>query len=163
MTERFDMTAASTLQCLVYVSKIAGSGLNNLRPTVRNILTQAQHRNARDHVTGLLVFNNSFFAQALEGEPNAVERTFGRISKDVRHTLPTILLKQTISERAFGAWTMCARQLSVLDNDILNSLEKRGAFPPGYGSGAQLLTQLQAIGRVHSAAFDRQSKDVHYL
>ncbi|MBC7770241.1 MAG: BLUF domain-containing protein [Phycisphaerales bacterium] len=145
------------------MSKIASSGLQNLHPTVRNILTQAQHLNARDNITGLLVFNSVFFAQVLEGEPETVTRTFGRISKDIRHTLPVIVLQQKISERSFGAWTMCARQLSQLDNDILNSMEQRGAFPPAYGSGALLLTQLQAIGRVHQAAFDRQAKDVLYL
>ena len=58
---------------------------------------------------------------------------------------------------------MCARQLSKLDNIILDSLDKQGSFPPSLGSGAKLLADLQAIGRVHQAAFDRQAKDVLFL
>lgn len=157
------MAVSPPLECLVYVSRIATGNEGDLRPIVRNILTQAQHLNARDNVTGLLAFNRSFFAQVLEGEAETIDRTFGRISKDIRHTLPTMVLRQPLSERSFGAWTMCARQLSQLDNDILDSLERRGAFPPAYGSGAFLLTQLQAIARVHHEAFDRQTKDVLYL
>lgn len=157
------MTRPTSLQCLVYVSKVSRTAAGELRSTVRNILTQAQHLNARDDVTGLLVFNHSFFAQALEGEPDTIDQTFGRISKDIRHTLPTIVLKQAVSERNFGAWTMCARQLSQLDNDILDSLERRGGVSPAYVSGALLLSQLQAIARVHYEAFDRQARDVLYL
>lgn len=157
------MTAAPRLRRLVYVSKITSRNAQDLHSTVRNILTQAQHLNARDNVTGLLAFNNSFFAQVLEGEPETIDRTFGRISKDVRHSLPTIVLEQAVSERSFGAWTMCARPLSQLDNDILDGMERRGAFPPASGSGALLLCQLQAISRVHYEAFDRQTKDVHFL
>lgn len=157
------MAGTALLQCLVYVSKISSGAASDLRSTVRNLLAQAQHLNARDNVTGLLVFNHAFFAQALEGAPDTIDRIFGRISKDCRHTLPTIVLKQAVSERNFGAWTMCARQLSQLDNDILDSLERRGSFSPPYDSGALLLRQLQAIARVHYEAFDRQAKDVHYL
>lgn len=157
------MARPTSLQCLLYVSRISSKFTGDLRSTVRNVLTQAQHLNARDNVTGLLVFNHSFFAQALEGEPDTIGQTFGRISKDIRHRLPTIVLQQTVSERSFGAWTMCARQLSQLDNDILDSLERRGGFPPAYGSGPLLLRQLQAIARVHYEAFDRQAKDVLHL
>ncbi len=157
------MAVAPHLHCLVYVSKISTGTARDLRSTVRNILTQAQHLNARDGITGLLAFNNSFFAQVLEGEEERIDRTFGRISKDFRHILPAIVLKQTLSERSFGGWTMCARQLSPLDKDILDSIDRRGGFPPAYGSGAALLSQLQAIGRIHQEAFDRQTKDVLYL
>lgn len=157
------MARPTSLQCLVYVSKISSNAAGDLRSTVRNILTQAQHLNARDNVTGILAFNHSFFAQALEGPPDTIDQTFGRISKDIRHTLPTIVLKRTVLERRFGAWTMCARQLSQLDNDILDSLERRYGFPPADSSGAFVLSQLEAIARVHYEAFDRQAKDVLYL
>lgn len=157
------MAGKLLLQCTVYVSRISPGQRDNLRPTVRNILTQAQHLNARDNVTGLLVFNSSFFAQALEGESETIERTFGRISRDIRHSAPVILLSQSIAERSFGAWTMCARQLSRLDNDILDRFDQRGVFPSAADSGTALLGQLQAISRVHHAAFDLQTRDVHYL
>ncbi|MET0544737.1 MAG: BLUF domain-containing protein [Caulobacterales bacterium] len=154
------MAEAAPLHCLVYVSKIALSERAHVRQTVLNILTRSQHLNARDNITGVLVFNQLFFAQALEGDRDSVDRTFARISKDTRHTLPALVLKRAIPERSFANWTMCARQLSKLDSDILDQLEQTGAFPPPIGSGVLLLEQLKDIGRAHQAAFDLQMQDV---
>jgi DNA-binding NarL/FixJ family response regulator len=151
------------LHCLVYVSRMAPVMSQNLQQMVRSILTVAQHRNAVQGVTGLLIFNQNFFAQVLEGDLATIEKSFGRISLDPRHTMPSVLLKTAIEDRSFGAWTMCARQLSKLDNDVLDRFERQGAFPPLPQSGARLLDQLRAIGRVHQAAFDRQNQDALYL
>jgi hypothetical protein len=157
------MPESNALYCLVYVSRIASAHRSRIRQVVREILTQAQHRNARNGVTGLLVFNSTFFVQALEGELEAVDRTFSQISRDVRHSFPTVVYKQPIAERSFHRWTMCARELSKLDNDILDRLEQRGAFVPTAESGASLLEQLRSIGRVHHAVFDQQMRDTLYL
>lgn len=154
------MTNKPNLHCLVYTSRIVPVSRQTLQQTVRSILTVAQHRNAANDVTGLLIFNQTLFAQVLEGDLAAIESTFGRISRDARHTLPSVLLKTATAERRFGAWTMCARQLSRLDNDILDRIEQQGAFP---ASGVRLLELMRGIGRVHQAAFDRQTKDVEYL
>lgn len=157
------MTNKPNLHCLVYVSRMVPVPSQSLQQTVRSILTVAQHRNAANDVTGLLIFNQSFFAQVLEGDLAVIENTFSRISRDPRHRWPSILLKTAAAERSFGAWTMCARQLSKLDNDILDRFDQQGAFPPLPASGARLLEQLRGIGRVHQAAFDLQTKDVQYL
>lgn len=156
------MFAAQGLYCLTYVSKIAPSEKNRLRQAVTEILAQAQHLNARDGITGVLVFNNTYFAQALEGDRAVIEAKFGAISRDIRHSLPTLLSLGPIANRSFSSWTMCARQISKLDNDILDRLENRGAFPPAPDGGA-LLEQLRAVGRVHQEYFDRQLKGVVYL
>lgn len=157
------MSETNGLHCLVYVSKIASPYRSRARQVVREILTQAQHRNAQNNITGLLVFNATFFVQALEGDLEAIDQTFGQIAKDVRHSFPMVVFKQPVAERSFAAWTMCARELSKLDNEILDRLDLHGAFLPTVPSGAFLLEQLQGIGRVHHAAFDRQMSDVLYL
>lgn len=129
------MTSKLNLHCLVYVCRIVQVPRQSLQQTVRSILTVAQHRNAANDVTGVLIFNQNLFAQVLEGDLAAVENTFGRISRDPRHTLPSVVLRTATAERSFGAWTMCARQLSKLDNDILDRFEQQAAFPPLPASG----------------------------
>lgn len=157
-----EMADTSNLYCLTYVSRIANSERDRLRQTVTEILSQSQHLNGRDGITGVLVFDNTYFAQALEGDRSAVEAKFGAISRDKRHMFPTVLSQGPIAERSFAAWSMCARPLSKLDNDILDRLANRGAFPPGPDGGA-LIEQLRAIARIHQEYFDRQSRDVAYL
>lgn len=121
----------------------------------RHVRGQPRLRRPGIQVTGLLIFNYTLFAQVLEGDFATIENTFGRISRDARHTLPSVLQKTAIAQRSFGAWTMCARQLSLLDNDILDRFEQQGTFSPLAVSGARLQEQLCGIGRVHQAAFDR--------
>jgi hypothetical protein len=157
------MLVDSSPFCLVYVSKAAPAEPAKRRLIVRNILTQAQHLNARDDITGLLIFNDDYFAQALEGPRDAVEQTFGRIARDERHALPTVVLRQSVEVRAFSRWTMCARQLSALDNQILDRLNDKGGFSPAAMPGVELLDALKGIARVHAAQFDRQTQSVVYL
>jgi len=147
--------------CLIYTSTIALRATANLQQTVRNILTQAQHRNSIDGITGMLVFSGVTFIQALEGDKEKVTATFTRIMRDARHTRPTIVYQEPIAQRRFASWAMCARRLSSLDNQILDSFDKRGGLSAS--SATLLLDQLEGIGRVHGACFNRQRDDVAYI
>jgi hypothetical protein len=149
--------------CLIYSSTIALSPGANLQQIVRSILTQAQHRNSIDGITGMLVFTGDTFIQALEGEKEKVLATFARIKRDARHTRVTIVYQAPISKRRFGMWSMCARQLSTLDNQILDRFDKRGGLSPKKDSRPLLLDQLEGIGRVHSVYFQRQRDDIAYI
>lgn len=52
---------------------------------LKKLLVRARMRNKEAEVTGMLVFYDGTFLQALEGEKGAVLETFGRIEKDPRH------------------------------------------------------------------------------
>ena len=145
-----------SLCCLVYVSRLAPVTGKPAEQLVREILNHAWARNALNEVTGILVFNKMWFIQALEGPFTAIEETYNRIMKDKRHSDCRVVYKQPVSVRSFGEWTMCARQLSKLDNHILDSVEKYGGLPNGPAAGRLLLDQLQKIGQVHKTNFDRQ-------
>jgi hypothetical protein len=70
------------------------------------ILNVSRINNARDDVTGALMFNNGVFGQVLEGPSDAVENTFERIQMDDRHSEVTLLEIGSIVERGFSAWSM---------------------------------------------------------
>ena len=88
---------------LIYCSRV--------RPTVstldvRSILTVSQRNNARDGITGGLVFTGGVFLQCLEGHRSAVNETYHRIAADPRHFDPAILSWEEVDTRQFSAWTM---------------------------------------------------------
>jgi len=57
-------------------------------------------------VTGALLFNSSYFAQALEGPKLAIEQIFEKIQRDPRHGEVTVLSSQTGGQRDFPEWSM---------------------------------------------------------
>ncbi len=66
----------------------------------------AVNRNRRRKITGALVYDDRWFAQALEGELDVVEETFSLIAKDKRHANIRILSTVAVPERLFGSWSM---------------------------------------------------------
>lgn len=93
----------SKLERLIYISEALPGLTEN---GVRKIVNMAHLRNQMANITGLLVHDDGYFLQILEGEPHEVEATYGRISKDKRHQNCQLLLAQPITQRAFPKWLM---------------------------------------------------------
>ncbi|MFI7530203.1 BLUF domain-containing protein [Nocardia salmonicida] len=75
------------------------------------LLDRARELNAADDVTGLLVYvrfdgDRAAFVQVLEGDENAVERTYARIQRDELHTDLLVLARAGIQQRRFSQWSM---------------------------------------------------------
>jgi hypothetical protein len=70
------------------------------------ILRVSRENNARDEITGLLLYKERRFLQILEGPEARVCATYGRISNDTRHHEPTILLEGETKQRDFADWSM---------------------------------------------------------
>ena len=73
---------------------------------LRKLLQVARRNNAKDGVTGMLVYQDGAFLQILEGDPAAVQRVYDKIEKDPRHNNVKLLLRTEIEERSFGEWQM---------------------------------------------------------
>lgn len=95
------------LMRIVYFSKNRiDAPIAGMAGEIDSILAAAQANNARNGLTGALIFNHGVFGQVLEGLNDAVEETFERIQCDMRHHEVTILDLRPISERGFGGWSM---------------------------------------------------------
>jgi hypothetical protein len=80
---------------------------NALQPgEIFRIQEQAQRNNARDDLTGVLVFNREYFLQCLEGEREPVTRAFTRIAADDRHRQVNLLSVEDIEQRSYPDWSM---------------------------------------------------------
>jgi hypothetical protein len=92
---------------LVYFSRNRMQGDDRAQLTnLREILSVSQRNNARDGVTGYLIFDKAWFVQILEGERAMVTQTYTRIARDGRHGAATIMNTRDVAERAYPEWTM---------------------------------------------------------
>ena len=73
---------------------------------MREVLAASQRNNARDGITGFLIFDKTWFVQILEGERAQVTETYNRIARDQRHTQTTIMNVRDVPARLFPSWTM---------------------------------------------------------
>ena len=71
-----------------------------------DLLEAARKRNERSELSGMLLYCNQSFLQMLEGEPAALQETYGRISADDRHNRLRLLMDAEIASRLFPDWTM---------------------------------------------------------
>lgn len=112
---------------------------------VTSILAASRANNARDGVTGALLYSEGCFAQALEGELDAVQRTFERIQRDLRHNDVVVLQAGRVEGRLFGAWDMALAE--VADPDQANATLGRALAEPNSGAGADVVALLDGLVR----------------
>ena len=93
------------------------------------LLQQSRRANARDGITGVLLYVRGSIVQVLEGEKEVVDALYGRIQQDQRHTNVTRVLNRLITQRLFAEWlmgyeTITGRQLK--DIKSLVNLDGKG-------------------------------------
>lgn len=94
---------------LMYVSSAVSPFSNE---DLLELLEKARTKNDRLGITGMLLYKNADFMQALEGEEEQVLALADTISKDRRHTDVRVLLKAPAKNRESPDWTMGFRNLN---------------------------------------------------
>lgn len=79
------------------------------------ILDTAHKFNPSQNITGMLLFRNGYFIQALEGDDAAVDALYEKIAADPRHRNVMLVARESISRRSFGDWAMGFKNLHELD------------------------------------------------
>jgi len=118
------------LVSLFYVSRAVGPQTTTV---TSSILTTARSNNPEQGITGVLFQGQGMYMQVLEGERSAVNRLYGYILTDKRHTDAEILVMQEVAGRRFQKWSMAHVILSDLDPMVLM---KHPEFDP-YSATAQ--------------------------
>lgn len=87
------------------------------------ILDQARRNNARDGITGMLLYADGSFIQAVEGPPAAVDTLLARLRADPRHSDLHFLARYEVAERQFPDWSMGFRRMTrLLAEDLAGAL-----------------------------------------
>jgi hypothetical protein len=102
------------------------------------LLSQSRAKNARLGLTGMLLYSGNNFFQVLEGEPAVVDELFQTIAQDERHMKMVTIIREPISKRSFGEWTMGFADLTSSDlQEItgLNDFFREGSSYAGLNAG----------------------------
>lgn len=77
------------------------------------LLEQARPANARQQLTGALVYGNGRFIHLLEGEQAALAAAYARIGQDPRHQHLCKVADYPIAARSFAEWPLAFQTLSL--------------------------------------------------
>ena len=130
---------------VVYCSRNSIPGEpHSVAADIAHILEVSRANNARDGVTGGLLFSKNCFAQVLEGPAQAVEAAFERIQCDERHGEVTVLQSGPVAARDFPDWSMAFTGTSTADNPLAGVILD-GAFSGQSHAGNDVLDLLRGV------------------
>lgn len=113
---------------------------------ILDILEVSRENNSAHNITGMLLYRDNYFIQALEGDESDVMPLYRKIEQDDRHRHVLLVSTEQISERSFADWSMGFHRL---DNEDVKNLD-------GY---TDFLDQSFDINDVH----DTSSRAVAFL
>ena len=118
------------LKSVIYVSK---STKPVSKDVLKSILESSRKNNTKLNVTGLLLYFDSTFIQALEGPAESIDIIFSNIKEDKRHQDVTVIHEEPITMRDFSNWSMGFKSLDKEDEHLgfasleeIESILKRG-------------------------------------
>lgn len=117
---------------LIYVS---GATVPFTDSDLDELLEKARTYNSTLDITGVLLYSEGTFFQVLEGEQQAVEELYEKISLDTRHDKVLMLARRKLKERNFGEWRMGF----VRDQETVRNLP---GFVDFFSSGGQTFLDL---------------------
>jgi hypothetical protein len=98
--------------------------------TLRSILAASRRNNTRDGLTGFLLFDRTWFFQALEGEHDQVIASYNRIQKDARHDTVELMALRQMARRSFPEWSMGGAMRSLEQQEIFLRHGVSGGLDP---------------------------------
>ena len=114
---------------------------------IGQILAASRTNNAREGITGALLYSDGCFAQILEGGLDAVQRAFERIQRDERHGDVVMLQAGHADGRLFGEWHMALAEAT--DPIKASATLSRALVDSGTeaGRGAEVVSLLDGLVR----------------
>jgi hypothetical protein len=146
------------LYSLAYFSRNAITGTAiEVQAQIDSILASARRNNARDGVTGALLFSDGCFAQVLEGRRADIEAIFEVIQCDTRHRDVTILHLHPVERRSYAEWAMAFAGIDgvSIDPGLRDSGMSTPAEISATDAGVNLLAALHSV--VHRDDLARQA------
>lgn len=111
-------SAPPSLRCVVYVSSATRLFTD---PELQMLLEQSRERNARQGITGMLLYKDGNFLQLIEGPEPAVRALHARIGTDTRHRHVITVFDEMVHERQCPDWSMGYVPAERLPRSVLSS------------------------------------------
>lgn len=116
------------------------------------LLLRAREKNERIGVTGLLLYHEGSFLQALEGGEAALNELYSTISADKRHKQIVRLLAREVPDRHFAGWKMGFVSMSSISKTLpgfSDYLSHRGELDAKADAATRVLSAFRD-GRFHN-------------
>lgn len=104
------------LKQLIYASQATRSMSDD---DLLKILRVSRERNQLHRITGMLVYRDAIFLQALEGEDSELEPIWASIKADSRHWNIVEMRYVPVTKRDFSDWSMAFVNMSERDLDSI--------------------------------------------
>jgi hypothetical protein len=117
------------------------------------LLRGARANNTRLGVTGMLLYQDGSFLQAIEGDEPILEALFQKIARDERHGRVNTLLRREVEARHFGDWAMgfvSPKYLTQALPGYSDYLRLRGSEPEKSANAADRVLAGFRAGRFRS-------------
>ncbi len=129
---------------LVYVS-LATNDMSD--EALQDILRVAREKNASLDVSGMLLYRDGYFIQALEGDESVVDTLFNKIKQDVRHSSVLVVARSPVQERSFEQWSMGFNKVDTQEisgfSDFLDKPFEHSYFEAHPSRAVALLEQFR--------------------
>ena len=112
---------------------------------IHDILIESVTNNRRDDITGALIHDDKWFAQALEGPETMVSATFERILRDPRHSDVRLIKMQPVPARRFAAWWMVCVGRGEDNADLFRHHCESDCFDPQLMRADRLGDLIEAV------------------
>lgn len=112
---------------------------------LETILAQSRRNNGRDDITGMLLYSDGNFMQAIEGPEQGVDDLLARIEQDRRHEGIIKVARYAVAERQFANWSMGFRPLEKREmSDLRNAFTAmdRPLFDPESAEASSMAHRL---------------------
>jgi hypothetical protein len=130
---------------LTYVSRY---NVNNANIEIARILEQAQRNNKRDGITGVLIINDNFFLQSIEGARPVINQLLRDLVKDDRHFALQIVDCHEVAERRWNQWSMKYLMPNELDKEQILKFSASEEFNPYQMSNEQIMLFIENLSKL---------------
>lgn len=121
---------------------------DNANIEVARILEQARRNNERNGITGVLVMNENYFLQTIEGARPVINDLLHRLVKDRRHLSFQIIECREVQLRRWHKWSMKYLTTSLQDKDYILQFSASTQFDPYLMSIAQITMFINALADI---------------
>jgi Sensors of blue-light using FAD len=123
---------------------------NRLTPShdtggIDEILATSNVNNLRNNITGVLIHDQRWFAQVLEGTERVISLTFERILRDRRHSDVTLVAMTPVMQRRYPAFAMRGIAHSEDNDDLFRHYAEDERFDPRQMRAERLADLIEAV------------------
>ena len=145
LTEKNNQNRHDGERIILRLTYISCHNSSNANIEVARILEQAQRNNERKGITGVLVINENYFLQSIEGARPLINELLRELVNDKRHLSLRIVACHEIEQRRWSKWSMKYLTPSDEDKEYVLKFSSTTQFNPYLMSASQIMMFIDAL------------------